>query len=890
MKRMRAWALVLAVALVLADIAPSFAAEADQSPQEMIITEETAASEEAPSQEAVGDSGSDPQMREPQENAEPEEAAQELQENAEPEETASEPQENAESEEAASEPQEVSPESSVKADGDSSLKKPYLQFERSTDEEDYSLEAGESLQTQVSTNLDPTKLIYTSDNPAAATVDAGGRITAISAGAAGSVKVEISVSYELEDGVGYSDSLEITVYNTVSLNKKSATLYCVKGQALQLKAVSKPEGAVTWKSDKTEVAKVDKNGTVTPIGAGKAKITATANGVSATCTVTVKKASISMSQKATVYLSNPKKLKATAYPSAKIKWSSSDKKIATVDSKGLVTGKKKGTVTIFAKANGVTQKCKVKIAKPSVQIYSYGEQAIYQGGQMTLYASAKPADKLKWKSSNKSIATVDKNGVVTAKKAGEAVITAYVGGAKSTCSIIVFKNPYKFNFSAKTMVKGEKATLYVKGMAADNVSFWMTNSDGSVQMEAGGDKCKLKAVGKGTTTICASASVYENGYYVYWQQECTIKVTDVGISRQQLAVAKGKKASLKLVNVPKEKIAGVLWSSSAPSVATVSQEGGEVKGVSKGTAKISATVTFVDGSRRTFTSKVSVTDPKLGKSTLAAAVGSAPVVSLKNISSYSEISYKSTKKSVVAVSANGTLRPKKKGTATIEVTVDQKTLKCKVYVSNPKLKKTYEILTPGARTTFAVSGLTKKSSLTYTSGDKSVATVSKKGVVTAKRSGKTWIVVKADGQVYICLVEIVPPAVYNARNTAYSIMYSSTYSQARRMSPGFYDCSSLVFRAYGKDVGLLGGSASWAPTAAAMAAHLGNTGKVIAYGPVDVSVLLPGDLIFYGNSGNGRYLGINHVSMYYGNGNRLEKPLCKYYQRSNIVMVARPVR
>ena len=58
---------------------------------------------------------------------------------------------------------------------------------------------------------------------------------------------------------------------------------------------------------------------------------------------------------------------------------------------------------------------------------------------------------------------------------------------------------------------------------------------------------------------------------------------------------------------------------------------------------------------------------------------------------------------------------------------------------------------------------------------------------------------------------------------------------------------------------------------------------------VSLSSVQPGDLIFYGHENNGRYLGIYHVSMYYGNGYRLEKPMDYYWEQGDIVMIARPV-
>jgi cell wall-associated NlpC family hydrolase len=102
----------------------------------------------------------------------------------------------------------------------------------------------------------------------------------------------------------------------------------------------------------------------------------------------------------------------------------------------------------------------------------------------------------------------------------------------------------------------------------------------------------------------------------------------------------------------------------------------------------------------------------------------------------------------------------------------------------------------------------------------------------------------------------------------------------------------LVFRAYGCDSKLLGGTPSWAPTAATMAAYMERTGKVISYKGIDSSELLPGDLIFYRmkRGSNGRYRNIYHVSMYYGDGYRLEKPLRRYAKESHITMIARPTK
>lgn len=83
-----------------------------------------------------------------------------------------------------------------------------------------------------------------------------------------------------------SISEEETIQPTIKLNKSSLTLEVKKTAALRA-TVEGPDQSVTWKSDNTQVATVDKNGKVTAKKAGTCTITAAANGVSAKCKVKV---------------------------------------------------------------------------------------------------------------------------------------------------------------------------------------------------------------------------------------------------------------------------------------------------------------------------------------------------------------------------------------------------------------------------------------------------------------------------------------------------------------------------------------------------------------------------------------------------------------------------
>lgn len=165
---------------------------------------------------------------------------------------------------------------------------------------------------------------------------------------------------------------------SISMKNKSATL--TKGATLTLKYTIKPSNAtnkkVTWSSSNKKVATVTNKGKVKGVKAGKATITVKTKdgGKKATCKVTVKNKkvkvrSVSLPKKKTVKKGKKIKLKATIKPSnatnKKVTWSSGNKKIATVTSKGEVKGIKPGTVKIKVKTKDGNKKatCTVTVTK-----------------------------------------------------------------------------------------------------------------------------------------------------------------------------------------------------------------------------------------------------------------------------------------------------------------------------------------------------------------------------------------------------------------------------------------------------------------------------------------------------------------------------------------------
>ena len=150
---------------------------------------------------------------------------------------------------------------------------------------------------------------------------------------------------------------------TITLNKKTATIY--KGKTTTLKAtVTGAEAAkVTFTSNNTKVATVNKTtGKVTAKAKGTATITAKYGDVKVTCKVTVKNPTLTLSKtSAFVKVGKTTKITAKATPSGKVTYKSSNKKVATVSSNGTVKGIKKGTAKITVTCNGVSKTVKVTV-------------------------------------------------------------------------------------------------------------------------------------------------------------------------------------------------------------------------------------------------------------------------------------------------------------------------------------------------------------------------------------------------------------------------------------------------------------------------------------------------------------------------------------------------
>ena len=469
---------------------------------------------------------------------------------------------------------------------------------------------------------------WKSGNPGVAAVNNNGKVTAAAKGTA-------VIKAAANDGSGVFAECKITVRQPVTsltLNKTSLTVN--KGATSTLSATAGPSDAnnktVKWTTSDSSVATVSSAGEVKGVKRGTATITATAadgSGKKATCSVTVKQPVTSLTlNKTALTLNNGKTatLTATVGPSnannKTVKWTTSNSAVATVSSTGVVKGLKRGTATITATAadgSGKKAACKVTVTK-LVTSLTLNKTVLPLQPKKTekLTATVSPSDAdnktVKWTTSSSAVATVNSNGKVTAKGKGTAIIKATAAdgsGENATCTVTVV-TPKKsvssvtLNKRSLTMQVGKTQTLSVtvKPTNADIRNVIWTSSNTKVATVD--SKGKVKAIGKGTATITATAADGSGKNAACKVTVVKKIVTGVTIKCKANTVKVKKTLTLTATVQPTNAdIKDVTWKSSNTKVATVDSNG-KVCGIKKGTVTITATAK--DGSGKKATMKVTV--------------------------------------------------------------------------------------------------------------------------------------------------------------------------------------------------------------------------------------------------------------------------------------------
>ncbi|GFI61688.1 cell surface glycoprotein 2 [Clostridiales bacterium] len=640
----------------------------------------------------------------------------------------------------------------------------------------------------VSGNADNTEISVES-SATIKNLDTGSKITLLGSGTVSNKTTSGNGSINSSGGI--SDGVAVT---GVTLNKDTISLK--PGASERLSATVKPDNAtdksVTWSSDKPAVATVSSDGTVKAVANGTAKITATASGKTAVCTVTVSadggsgdnkptdpdnpnppveegsvtldKTSLKLNMSGTNIGRITATVNTTTGTGGTVAWSisnkdsSSSKTIATLSKNGntvTVTGLNVGEATITATFNGKSASCDLTVENVKVPIKVEGvtikptSLTLEVGETSSLEGSVSPTDAdnqgVTWASTDETVASVDDKGKVTALKAGSTniIVTAAEKGPNGeiyskVCAVTVKEaTVYATGITAvgdtslTLMVNGDTGegqnpatgTLSAKvspDNATDKTVTWTSSNDeiatvsGSGVSNDGVATVTVTAVSNGTAKITAvphgaakdtDIKSVEYTITVKANPNNKVDVTGVSIIKGQGSVTgfeleEGDHVALTAEIVPNNATEkGVTWSTSDSSIVDVSADTTTGKATitaksGKAGQQATITATSVDDSSKTATCTVTVkaktihvSSIEVSPSQLYLTVGGdseslTTKVSPSNATN-GDVKWVSEQPTIASVDENGNVTGNKTGTAIIRADAGGYSGRCTVYVEDP---------------------------------------------------------------------------------------------------------------------------------------------------------------------------------------------------------------
>lgn len=273
----------------------------------------------------------------------------------------------------------------------------------------------------------------------------------------------------------------------------------------------------------------------------------------------------------------------------KVKWSTSNKKLATVDKTGAVLLLKPGKVTATAKVNGKTLNCKITAKKrPKLNTTFF---YVNMGKQKQLnisYLFKNEKKKVKWSSTNTILASVNKNGLVTGKSAGSLSILAQIGECVLSCNVTVIK-PTKMNVDGNmSMVTGDATQLKLVNTTFTQKSTWASSNPSVVSVN---DQGIINCVNEGTAVITATNSGETFS--------TTITVQDPAIKFR--TIGNGVQAYIKNASQP------ATWMTSNGAVASIDANG-VLTGLNNGDVTITGSIGDQSATYDVHVSKITVGD------------------------------------------------------------------------------------------------------------------------------------------------------------------------------------------------------------------------------------------------------------------------------------------
>ena len=487
--------------------------------------------------------------------------------------------------------------------------------------------------------------------------------------------------------------------------------------------------------------------------------------------------------KTTRFVAVPKDASGNALSGRTVQWSSTDSAIATVSDSGVVKGLSVGSAGIMATSEGVSAAAALTVANAPVAsvIVSIDSPSLTVGQGTQATATEKDASgniltgrTVSFASSNPSVATISSTGYVTSVGAGTAVISATSEGVSGSATMIVSApSPapvasvaVSLNSASLTVGQGTQAVVTLKDASGNTLSgraiaFASSNTSVATISATG----VVTAVSAGTSVITATSEAVSGSATLTVTAAAPAPVASVSVTLNSgsLTVGQTTQAVVTLKDASGNTLGGraITYSSGNTNVATVSSTG-TVTAVAAGSTVITATSEGVSG-----TATVTVTPPPvasvtvtLNSSSITAGQTTQAVVTLKDANGNTligrAITFASSNAIVATVSGAGTVTGVSAGSAGITATSEGVSGSSTLTVTAAPVASVTVTLNSSSLTvgqsTQAVA-VTKDGSgntltgrtITYSSSNTSVATVSGTGLVSALAAGSAVITATSEG-------------------------------------------------------------------------------------------------------------------------------------------------
>ncbi len=469
-------------------------------------------------------------------------------------------------------------------------------------------------------------------------------------------------------------------------------------------------------------------------------------------------------------------LNASVYPEnatyTNVSWSVDSPEIASISDDGVLTGLKKGTVTVFATSGDVMDAVEIRVEK-AVSAFEIAAdnipETLYTGMRFALSANAVPEDAYNptcaYKSLTPEICAVDAfTGEVICLQAGEGKILATandLGGASAEFTFTVLEGVSEIAFNALPDVLSAGETFQIEYTSLPETAYdktvWFESSDETIASVS--ESGLITAVAPGNATISVRAA---NGFTAIVPVKVLTPVSSVKSALSTLYLNPGMTANpignFVFVQPENATYPSLTWSSDNISVALVHQTTGLITAVNNGTCRI--TGVSQGGKTVSFAVKV-VSDARVVQkiavsSTYGALnVGNTAVLtpSATPSNKYTSGTWYSSNPEVLEIASVGssnkaTIRAVSPGEATIYAIASSGiTAKCTVVV-NPivvtDLHLNASSISLNVSDSFPLGAVFEPENatatlLTWTSSHEDVATVNQNGLVHALKGGTTVI-------------------------------------------------------------------------------------------------------------------------------------------------------